>query len=147
MKTNTILLIVSALIIGAGGFFVGMKYQQSQRGGQFRQLGNGQGFRGSSGVFGGRGNGFRPVAGTIIKSDATSVTLKLNDGSSKIILVSDKTQINKATTAGITDLQTGELVAVFGSENADGSITAQNIQLNPVLRGVNGSPMSTGAAN
>lgn len=60
----------------------------------------------------------------------------MQDGSSKIVLFSDKTEINKAAEATKEDLKVGEKVAVFGTENSDGSVTAQNIQLNPQLRGL-----------
>lgn len=72
-----------------------------------------------------------PTAGEIIGADEKSITVKLQDGSSKIVLLSEKTQINKAEKATKEDLKKGEKVAVFGTENPDGSVTAQNIQLNP----------------
>jgi len=43
----------------------------------------------------------------------------------------EKTQINKASEAAKEDLVVGETVAVFGQENQDGTVTAENIQLNP----------------
>jgi len=64
----------------------------------------------------------------------------LQDGSSRIVIVSETTQINKAEQATKTDLKIGEKVAVFGQENSDGSVTAQNIQLNPTFRSVNVTP-------
>ncbi len=84
----------------------------------------------------------RPISGEILSSDDKSITVKLQDGSSKIVLLSDKTQINKATSVTKLDLKSGEKVAVFGSENSDGSVTAQNIQLNPQFRGVGSSSAS-----
>lgn len=51
----------------------------------------------------------------------------------------DTLTINKATTATKSDLKTGEKVAVFGTPNSDGSVTAQSIQLNPMFRGPNPS--------
>lgn len=133
-NNNTILLIVVAVLIGVGGFFAGMKYQQSTRSSFARQFGNGtQGRNGGPG----RG-GFRPVSGEIIKADDTSITVKLTDGSSKIILLSEKTEINKADQAQKSDLKIGERVAVFGTENTDGSVTANSVQLNPIVRGMIG---------
>ena len=124
---NTIIITVLVLILGsAGGFFVGMKYQQSKvpsgRLGNFRQ--------GQGGQFQPRQGG-RPVNGEIISADDKSITVKMQDGSSKIILVSDQTSINKAGEGTKDDLKVGAKAAVFGQENSDGTLTAQNIQLNP----------------
>ncbi len=129
MKNTTIIITFLLLIVvGAGAFFAGMKYQQSKPS-RFSQQFNGmQGQR--TGMMGNRTN-LRPVSGEIIASDDKSITVKLQDGSSKIVLVSSQTTINKAAQATKDDLKSGEQVAVFGQENSDGSVTAQNIQLNP----------------
>jgi plastocyanin len=141
MKQNIMVtLVVVALATGAAGFFAGMKYQQTKGG--VRQFGN-AGFRGPNGATGPNGRGgFRPVSGTILKADDASITVKLPDGSSKIVLLSDKTQISKSGAATKADLTTGATVAVFGTENTDGSVTAQNVQLNPqqMMRGEGGTP-------
>lgn len=131
------IVLVVAIAAAAGGFFAGTKYQQSKRG-QFITLGNNQGkFGNMMAVPGGNGarGGFRPVTGEIIKSDNTSITVSLADGSSKIILLSTSTQINKAEVGSKADLVIGTQIAVFGSENADGSVTAQNVQINPSTMG------------
>lgn len=141
MKNANILAIVLLLVGLAAGFFGGMQYQKSQRSATFGQAGN------QTGQFTRRANGQnganRPVAGDIISADEKSITVKLQDGSSKIVLVPDSAQINKAATATKSDLKTGERVAVFGTQNSDGSVTAQNIQLNPQLRGGLGSPSAS----
>ena len=77
----------------------------------------------------GNGQSFRPVSGEIIGSDDKSVTVKLQDGSSKIVLLSDSAQINKASVGAKEDLKTGENIVVFGTTNSDGSVTAQSIQI------------------
>lgn len=108
-----------------------MKYQENRRGSLARQFGGGQVSR--NGLAAGR-QGFRPVTGEIIQSDATSATVKLADGSTKIVILTDKTTINKAEAATKDDLKIGQTIAVFGSENSDGTVTAQTVQLNPQLR-------------
>jgi flagellar basal body-associated protein FliL len=134
MKNKNIIITILLLIIVAGGaFFAGIKYQQKKIPSFAGQFANGQNLRSGNGQTR-TGNAFRPVNGEIISADDKSITVKLQDGSSKIVLLSDSTQINKADTATKADLKVGETVAVFGSDNSDGSITAQNIQLNPILR-------------
>lgn len=121
------------LILGGGaGFFAGMKYQQSRQSAFLRNLTNQQ--RQTRGQLASRSE-FRPVNGEIISVDEKSITVRLADGSSKIVFLSENTQINKAEKTSREDLKVGEKVVVFGTENADGSLTAQNIQLNPQLIG------------
>lgn len=145
MKNNSVLIMVAvAVLVGAGAFFGGMKYQQSKRQNLARQFGQGQGVR--AGQAQGNRQGFRPVNGEIISSDDKSITVKLQDGSSKIVLFSDKTTINKAAEATKDDLKSGEKVMVVGTENSDGSVTAQSIQLNPILRGLPSDLRPTGTA-
>lgn len=136
-----IIMVVLLVVTGGAGFFAGIKYQQSKRPqGRFGNFQQGQG-----GQFQQR-QGARIVNGEIISADDKSITVKLQDGSTKIVLLSDTTTISESADATKADLKVGEKVAVFGTENSDGSVTAQNIQLDPILRGFPGSPRPTGTA-
>ena len=141
MKSNTIIIAVILLAAGlGGGFFAGMQYQKGQttQRGQF-----GQGANGTRRFGGGNSNGAnRPISGEIISFDDKSITIKMQDGSSKIVLISDTAQINKADKATKADLKNGEKVAVFGMTNSDGSVSALSIQLNPQMRGFGGNQSS-----
>jgi hypothetical protein len=143
-----------AVLISVAAFFGGMQYQKAktpnQRGQSFAQ--NGQGgtmrgqFDGGTGRLGGQnGAAFRPVTGQIISQDDKSITVKLTDGSSKIILMSSSTPVSKTLAGALTDLKVGETVRVIGTANSDGSVTAQDIQLNPQVpnSGQNPSPTPT----
>ncbi len=135
MKNSLIIIIIVALVAAGISFFAGTKYQQSKT-----PLFSG---RMPSGQLAGRINnrgGFRPVSGEIISIDDKSLTVKLADGSSKIIILSEKTEVNEAQKKSQGDLKTGLKVGVFGIENSDGSVTAQNIQLNPVQFNVTPTP-------
>ena len=133
MKNSILITIIVAVIVAAGAFFAGMKYQQSKspRIGDFQRLRNGQLIQR------GQDQGFRPVNGEIISQDEKSITVKLADGSSKIVLLTDTTAISKSAEGSKSDLNVGEKIAAFGTENSDGSVTAQNIQLNPEFKGPN----------
>lgn len=143
MKNNLIVLVVVAVIVGAGAFFAGMKYQQTKSPtSRFGNIQAGQARFGGQNGQGRFGGGGRPVVGEIINTDDKSITVKLADGSSKIVLLPDNAVISKTDTGSKTDLKTGINVGVFGTENSDGSVTAQNVQLNPMFRNatVSGAP-------
>lgn len=148
MKNNTLLVIIFGIVIAVVAFFGGMKYQQSKvsaatAGNRF--AGAAQGRNGQNGRFGGaRGGNFGgATTGQIVSVDADSITVKMPDGSSKIVNLTGSTSYSKTDTAAKTDLKMGENIAAFGAANSDGSMTATNIQLNPQMflrRGVTPQP-------
>ena len=119
MKNSIVVIGIVAIVFAGGGFFGGMKYQQTKtpqfpRGQQVRN-------RAQGGM----------VTGTILSVDATSMTVKLVDNSSKIVVLSGSTTYAKSAEGSQTDLKVGDRVNAFGTTNADGSVTAQSIQINP----------------
>lgn len=148
MKNPMIMTIIVALVVGGAAFFGGMQYQKTQASGPIQGQFRGQSGEQSGGFQGGSGNrqGMMPVSGEIISQDDTSITVKMQDGSSKIVILSDDTNINKSSEGSKSDLKTGETVTAFGTTNSDGSITAQNVSIggNMMFRGgPNGGQGST----
>jgi hypothetical protein len=139
MKNNkTFLAFLGFVIIAGTSFFAGMKYQQSRQPAFFRQF---SGNRQLNGQMQGRVRiGGGQVTGEIVGRDDKSITVKMQDGSTKIVLLSDSTTYNKTAEGSSNDLKVGERVGVFGTENSDKSVTAQNIQLNPLMRNITGVP-------
>lgn len=141
-KNSLILTIVIAVVIGALGFYGGIQYQKSQRG-SFPE-GTTQGFPGGTNQQGGTGRqgnttGFRPVSGEITSLDGSTITIKTQDGNSKIIIYSTSTKLNKTSEGSVSDLKVGEQVTAIGSESSDGTVTAQSISVgNGMLQGTPG---------
>lgn len=120
MKQHTVFIYcIIAVIFAGGGFFGGMKYQQTKT----PQFNRGQQVRNRT--QGGM------VSGTILSVDTTSMTVKLTDNSSKIVVLSNTTTYAKSLEGSQTDLKVGDRVSAFGTTNADGTVTAQSIQINP----------------
>ncbi len=130
MKNSNVVMGIIAIVFAAGGFFAGLKYQQ----GKTPTFTRGQ-FGMTAGQNTGRQNGTRAgggmISGTILSVDATSMTVKLADNSSKIILLGQTTTYAKSTDGAISDLKVGDRVNTFGATNTDGSVTAQTVQINP----------------
>lgn len=135
MNKSIIISGVLIVVFAAGGFFGGMKYQQSKIPSNFRrQFGDNQGQRPTNGQVQGQARiGGRQTIGEITSQDDKSITVKMQDGSSKIVLLSDTTKFVKAIDGNKDDLKVGETVAIFGVTNSDGSLSAENVQLNPTV--------------
>jgi hypothetical protein len=136
MKNNVLITILIAIIVAGASFFGGMKYQQS-KGFSAANFDNGVNNRGqftgrNGNMMGRNGFGNRPVSGEILSVDNGSITVKLQDGSSKLINVSNTTVYVKTSSATVSDLKAGDVISAFGITNSDGSLTAQNVQLNPM---------------
>ena len=129
---NKKIIIVGVIIIGIA-FYGGMIYGKSTvpSRGQFANTqfaGNQNGARGIN-TRNGVNGGF--ASGQIISKDATGVTIKMQDGSTKIVLIATSTQVMKLSSGTANDLTTGTNVTITGTSNSDGSVTAQSVQIRP----------------
>lgn len=145
-KKIIVLSIVTVILASAGSFYGGMKYADGKNAGvsalggsnsspaerqQRSQFGAAiGGFRGGTGGMARGGI----VAGEIISKDDKSVTVKLNNGGSKLIFVSDATNVSKSAQGSLSDLQIGTQILANGTPNQDGSVNAKTIQLSPQLQ-------------
>lgn len=83
--------------------------------------------RNGAGARNGMGGGF--VAGQVASKDAQSLTIQLANGNSEVVFYSSSTSIIKPSPASINDITPGTNVTIGGAQNADGSVTAQTIQV------------------
>ena len=135
MKKQTIIIVV-LIIIAIGAFLGGWQYGKSGSKNKFSvngQFPNGMASR--NGTANGRvvGSSNNSILGEIISQDDKSVTLKINNGSSKIIFFSASTTVMKLATSTLADLKTGATLMVAGVANSDGSVTAKTIQIRPEI--------------
>jgi hypothetical protein len=166
MKKQLIISLVIVIVVAGGAFFGGMTFQKgkdSLKGLSGDTLtkkmeslgmsgfGNGSGNRDISGMGtppsgdfpGGTnasrrlGNGGGFTNGQIVSLDSQSVTIKQQDGSTKVVYFSSSTAITKSTTRASSDLTVGTEVSATGTSNTDGSVTAQTIRINPVTPNTN----------
>ena len=76
------------------------------------------------------------------------MTVKLSNGSTKIVFFSASTSVSETKDVSSTALAVGNNVTVIGTTNTDGSITATRIQLGtvPFGNGAGGVPGQTGTS-
>lgn len=125
-KKHLTIWIIATIVIAGISFYAGNKHGQAatpSRG----QFGQQAGTR-TGGRF---GSGAGLVAGTVLSKDDTSMTIKMRDGSSKIVLYSGSTQVLRSAPGTAADVAVGAQVSAQGQQNSDGSVTAQSIQIRP----------------
>jgi flagellar basal body-associated protein FliL len=142
---NTMIIVMVALVIVAsiGGFFAGLLYQKNQVSTLVSAAGRGN----FAGRFGQAGQGTaasRPVRGQVLSTSDTTLTVKMSDGSTKIVVLSSSTAFMQSTKAALTDVKTGDTVNVVGTANSDGSVVAQDVQINPPMQGGFARPAGAG---
>lgn len=134
MSNKTKIIGVVIIIVALGlSFYGGMRYDQnnvaaaaSSRFAGMRGPG-GAGARSGFGGAGGQNGG--GTAGDIISKDANSITVGLRAGGSRIIFFSPSTSISTTASGTPADLVPGKQVVVQGTQNQDGSISANFIQV------------------
>ncbi len=145
-------IVIVVLAVAAGAFFGGraaassgtpsveeaMKALQGATPEQLQQVfanggGTGGNFPGGPGGGTTRFQGGGAVTGTIISSDANSITVKTGDGSTKIVLISASTPISKTSEGSAADLTAGQNVIVTGTTNSDGTVIANRVQVGASL--------------
>ncbi|HUO75656.1 MAG TPA: hypothetical protein VMU12_01950 [Candidatus Paceibacterota bacterium] len=129
MKNILISVVVTAIVAGGAGYWLGNSHGQSmataQRAQRFGQA-TGTGTANRS-AFGGA------VTGDVISVDATGFTVNMQTGGSRIVIVPASATIMKSTAGALSDVSVGTHVTVIGSANSDGSVTAQSVQIRPVM--------------
>ena len=131
-KNKKIVWGIVGVIVLVAVFFAGSAYGKAQAAaarttafaGRTRGAG-GAGFAGGTSAAGGF------TTGTILSKDATSITLSIMGGGSKIVFLDSNTKISKQATGTLSDLTTGTAVSVAGAANSDGSINATTVQIRP----------------
>lgn len=124
------------VLVGAGSFYGGMRYEKSKIGKQMfsrnQDSSSGNRQQGQQGMnrIGGRGNG-NMEGGEIISKDDKSITVKTREGGSKIVYFSDSTTIGKMAEGSLSDLENGKQVMIMGKNNQDGTFAAESIQVRP----------------
>ena len=144
MNKNTMMIVAVVLIVvaAAGGFFGGMMYQKNQAS---TLAGAGRGnYAARFGQSGQHAASLRPVRGQVLSMDNNSLTVKLSNGSTEIVVLSSSTAFMQSTTAALGDVKTGDTVNVVGTANSDGSVTAQQVQINPPAGGAMMRPTGAG---
>jgi hypothetical protein len=139
MNKNTMMIVAVVLIIvaAAGGFFGGMMYQKNQTPAFGASGTSGRGnYAARFGQNGQSAANFRPVRGQVLSMSNNSLTVKLSTGSTEIVVLSGSTAYMQSTAASLSDIKTGDTVNVVGTANSDGSVTAQQVQINPPTGGV-----------
>ncbi len=135
-KIQLVVIIVISFVVGfAGGMLVNGGSKNTQQSAyQMNGAGFGRGMAGTDTQARGFQRGGGMISGEVTAKDATSITVKIPSGGSKIVFFSASTTITKSTEGLSDDIVIGAPVTIAGTQNSDGSVSAQLIQLRSGVR-------------
>jgi hypothetical protein len=128
-KTLYIVGLIVAICLSLGGGYLLGKGQSYGGNSRFNGAGMAGGIGANGRTGGNRLAGGSATFGQIVSIDEQGLSVKMPNGSSKIILLAPSTKIVKTVEAVKDDLKTGVNVMAQGTANADGSITASSVQI------------------
>lgn len=132
MKNNLIWVIIALVVVGGGAFYGGMVYGKSTAtatANTARRNFQGGNFAGGAGGRNGGGAGGSVVNGSIISKTDSTITVSQQAGGSKLVLFSSSTPVRETVDVSASVLQVGKTIIANGTQNSDGSLTAQGIQI------------------
>lgn len=143
MNKNTIIVIAVILVVvaAAGGFFGGIMYQKNQA--STGATGRGS-YAARFGQSGQNAASFRSARGQVLSMTDNTLTVKMSNGSTELVILSSSTSFAQSAKAASSDIKTGDTVSVVGTANSDGSVTAQDVQINPPAQGGFARPTGVG---
>jgi hypothetical protein len=121
--------IITTIIASSIGYYLGthrVSTQTNIRSGSM--MGQGGAMRGGF-ARGGTSGGI--INGDVVSFTDTILTVKSRDGGSRVILFTGTTKVSKSVEGTRADVKDGSKVLIIGSQNSDGSVTAETVQLRP----------------
>jgi hypothetical protein len=136
---HIIITIICVVCVGGGAFYGGMMYQKSQRPSFSGGMPGGAGGSGSSATQTQK-TSYQPIVGTVSSADASSLTVRQENGSSRIVLSSSSTKVSRLLDALMSDIKTNDAVTVLGTINTDGTVTAASVSLSSASSALQATP-------
>lgn len=136
MTKERVSAVIILILLACGIFYGGVVYGKSHPSNKQFAAGARTGAFAQGGQFAGRqGTGSTTMGvvttGQVLSFSGNNLTIKTANGSSRIILVGTSTPITRSVAGASSDVQTGSIVTVNGITNADGTLTARSVQLQP----------------
>ncbi len=129
---------ITAVVAGGLGYVGGSRMTRAgrldgfgERSGRSIMINRDQNKQGNGGGMMGRG----AIQGEVTSKDDKTLTVKLSDGSSKIIILSDTTVYRASSESSLDKVEVGTSVAAFGTASSDGTTVATSIEINPLMLG------------
>jgi hypothetical protein len=105
------------------------------------------GTAGAAGGGSGRRFGGRPTLGTVSSLSGSTLVVKTSSADVTVDLTSSTMITNGGSAASVSDIATGDTVAVIGTAASDGTVTATRVLLNPSFGGASSGSSSSSSSN